>query len=68
MDDMGILYTPIAIASVSVPETRHELTDVMVDAGSEYNFFPCRVLTDLGRRELVPAGPIPAAPPLVRAA
>lgn len=37
LDDMGIFRTTIAIAPLARPSERLELTDVMVDTGSEYN-------------------------------
>ena len=48
LDDMGIFRTTIAIASLSVPDDRRVLNDVMVDTGSEYNWIPTDVLLDLG--------------------
>ena len=48
IDDMGIFRTNIAVASVSHPERRYELTDVMVDTGSEFNWIPRAVLEALG--------------------
>lgn len=47
IDDMGIFRTTVAIASLSNPDTRRELPDVMVDTGSEYNWVPSDVLVDL---------------------
>jgi predicted aspartyl protease len=48
IDDMGIFRTTISIAALSTPDVRHALHDVMVDTGSEYNWFPADVLIDLG--------------------
>ena len=48
IDDMGIFRTTIGISSLSDPERRRELKDVMVDTGSEYNWVPRTVLQDLG--------------------
>ncbi len=48
IDDMGIFRTTIGIAALGSPDIRHELHDVMVDTGSEYNWFPSDVLVGLG--------------------
>jgi predicted aspartyl protease len=48
MDDMGIFRTTIRVAPWSQPERQVELTDVMVDTGSEYNWLPADLLADLG--------------------
>ena len=48
LDDMGIFRTTISIATLSSPDRRRELADVMVDTGSEYNWVPRDVLLDLG--------------------
>jgi predicted aspartyl protease len=48
IDDMGIFRTTIAVAALATPHHRRELTDVMVDTGSEYNWIPADVLVDLG--------------------
>ena len=45
--DMGIFRTTIAVANVARPDERRELTDVMVDTGSEYNWVPYSVLESL---------------------
>lgn len=42
IDDMGIFRTTIAVAALATPGDRRELTDVMVDTGSEYNWIPAR--------------------------
>ena len=47
IDDMGIFRTTIEIASLSSPDARVALHDVMVNTGSEYNW--------------IPAGPVPGA-------
>ena len=47
IDDVGILRTKVAFASLTQPDNRREL-EVMVDTGSEYNWVPRAVLTDLG--------------------
>src|SRR5688500_13775084 len=47
IDDMGIFRTTIAVAHPSRPNDRRELHDVMVDTGSEYNWIPRSVLTEL---------------------
>jgi hypothetical protein len=67
IDDMGIFRTGIVVAHYTDSTTRRELPDVMVDTGSEYNWIPRDVLEtlnlriDLGRKELVPAGPVSVA-------
>jgi predicted aspartyl protease len=48
IDDMGIFRTTIAVAALTTPDDRRELTDVMVDTGSEYNWIPAEILADLG--------------------
>jgi predicted aspartyl protease len=48
MSDMGIFRTALSVAALHSPERRHELHDVMVDTGSEYNWIPSQVLADLG--------------------
>lgn len=48
IDDMGIVRTTIAIAPIAEPARARELADVMVDTGSEYNWVPRSLLTDLG--------------------
>jgi predicted aspartyl protease len=48
IDDMGIFRTTIAIAHVARPTARRELTEVMVDTGSEYNWIPADLLEGLG--------------------
>lgn len=50
IDEMGIFRTTIAIAPLSHPTRRRELTDVMVDTGSEYNWIQRSVLESLGVR------------------
>lgn len=47
IDEMGIFRTIISIAPLTRPETRREL-EVMVDTGSEYNWIPRAILTDIG--------------------
>ena len=48
IDDMGTFRTTIAVAPLAHPSDRRELTDVMVDTGSEYNWIPRSVLAALG--------------------
>lgn len=50
IDDMGIFRTTVAVAHLARPEDRRELTDVIVDTGSEYNWMPRRLLETLGVR------------------
>ena len=47
IDDMGIFRTTIGVAHVGRPDERRDLTDVMVDTGSEYNWIPHSVLDAL---------------------
>src|ERR1041384_6755272 len=48
IDDMGIFRTTIEVANVATDARRRVLRDVMVDAGSEYNWIPTDVLIDVG--------------------
>ena len=48
IDDMGMFRTTISVAALASPDRRRDLTDVMVDTGSEYNWVPRDVLLDLG--------------------
>ena len=48
IDDMGIFRTTLNIAALATPDERHELHDVMVDTGSEYNWLPGALLVELG--------------------
>jgi len=48
MDDMGTFRTTVRVAHVAHPDRWRELSGVMVDTGSEYNWIPAAVLTDLG--------------------
>jgi predicted aspartyl protease len=48
IDDMGTFRTTVHVAHVARPDEWRELTDVMVDTGSEYNWIPAAVLADLG--------------------
>lgn len=48
LDDMGIFRTTAAVASLSAPDDRRVLSDVMVDTGSEYNWIPANTLHELG--------------------
>ena len=48
MDDMGILRTTVGVESLVNRGIVHELTDVMVDTGSEYTWVPRDVLGALG--------------------
>ncbi len=45
---MGIFRTTICVAHLARPAEQHELFDVMVDTGSEYNWIPASVLDQLG--------------------
>lgn len=48
IDEMGIFRTTVGVAALATPERRRELPAVMVDTGSEYNWFPAEVLADVG--------------------
>lgn len=48
IDDMGIFRTTLSVSALATPDRRHELHDVMVDTGSEYNWVPSDVLIGLG--------------------
>ena len=48
MSGMGIFRTTLSVAALHAPEHRRELSDVMVDTGSEYNWVPSEVLAGLG--------------------
>jgi len=48
IDDMGIFRITLGVAALSTPDNRRDLTDVMVDTGSEYNWIPAEILADLG--------------------
>jgi predicted aspartyl protease len=48
IDEMGIFRTTVSVAALASPDIRRELTDVMVDTGSEYNWVPRDVLISLG--------------------
>jgi predicted aspartyl protease len=45
---MGIFRTTIEVAPLNDAEARRTLADVMVDTGSEYNWVPAGLLTELG--------------------
>lgn len=47
IDDMRIFRTTIGVAALASPDRRRDLTDVMVDTGSEYNWVPRDVLLAL---------------------
>jgi len=48
IDPTGNFRTTIEIAPLHNAETRHTLTDVMVDTRSEYNWAPAALLRELG--------------------
>ena len=48
IDDMGIFRTTLSLAALGTPDERHDLLDVMVDTGSEYNWMPAPLLMELG--------------------
>ena len=45
LDDMGIFRTTVTVAALSTLDDRRVLIDVMVDAGSEYNWIPATTST-----------------------
>ena len=48
IDDVGIFRTTIGVAAVGDPSTRRDVTDVMVDSGSEYTWLPTDLLAAIG--------------------
>ena len=48
IDDMGIFHTSIELAPLTDHDKRVTIADVMVDTGSEYNWFAEEVLATLG--------------------
>jgi predicted aspartyl protease len=48
VSDMGVFRTTIRVESLTDPRRGRELVEVMVDTGSEYNWIPASVLTDIG--------------------
>ena len=48
IDDTGIFRTTVSVAPWTDPSARVTLHDVMVDTGSEYNWFPRQLLEQLG--------------------
>ena len=48
IDDMGIFRTTVFVAHFADSSVRRELSDVMVDTGSEYNWIPSHTLSELG--------------------
>lgn len=48
IDDMGILRTTVQIAPWPEHDHRMTFTEVMVDTGSEYSWFPEATLTEMG--------------------
>ena len=48
IDAMGIFRTTLGVSALATPDHRRELTNVMVDTGSEYNWIPSEVLIELG--------------------
>ncbi|HEU5185677.1 MAG TPA: hypothetical protein VFU01_13980 [Gemmatimonadaceae bacterium] len=47
---MGIFRTTVEVARLAVPDQRRQVTGVMVDAGSEYNWIPRPLLEELSIR------------------
>lgn len=50
IDERKNFRTTIAIASLSAPNYRRELLEIVVDSGSEYNWIPANLLLELGVR------------------
>jgi predicted aspartyl protease len=50
IDERRLFRTTIAIASLSAPNYRRELAEIVVDTGSEYNWMPAGLLLELGIR------------------
>lgn len=50
IDDMGIFRTTVEVAHLAVPDQRRQVTSVMVDTGSEYNWIPRPLLEELSIR------------------
>jgi|SRR5438034_7706567 len=48
IDDMGIFRTNLSVAALHAPNHQHVFENVMVDTGSEYNWFPRHALEQLG--------------------
>src|SRR5262245_28066883 len=48
IDEMGIFRTTITIAALRDQASMRELSDVMVDTGSEYSWIPRPILEELG--------------------
>jgi predicted aspartyl protease len=48
IDAMGIFRTTLSVSALATPDHRRELSGVMVDTGSEYNWIPSNVLLELG--------------------
>jgi predicted aspartyl protease len=48
IDAMGIFRTTLSVSALATPDHRRELSGVMVDTGSEYNWIPRNVLIELG--------------------
>lgn len=46
--DMGIFRTTVEVATLSRPDERRQVPDVMVDTGSEYTWFPASLLDEMG--------------------
>ena len=56
IDDMGNFRTTVGVSSLTDPRLRLDVDEMMVDSLEALN-----LRVDLGRKELVPAGPVPAA-------
>lgn len=48
VDDMEIFRTTLGVSALATPDSRRDLSDVMVDTGSEYTWIPTDVLVELG--------------------
>jgi predicted aspartyl protease len=48
IDDMGIFRTTVGLRPMQDLASRREIENVMVDTGSEYNWFPEELLAEIG--------------------
>jgi hypothetical protein len=50
IDDMGIFRTTVSVSALDAWDRRADLTEVVVDTGSEYNWIPAAILERVGVR------------------
>jgi len=48
IDDMRTFRTTLGVSTLATPGYRRDLLDVTVDTGSEYNWIPSEILSELG--------------------